>query len=154
MSEASILDTSWLLERYQVPGDSNPQRYEAVRRQAEAAVLRGRLYATVPVVFEVANHIVNVRNGHHRRRLIGNFRDAVSTSLEDEVPWTIVGPLRDDILLRAQDLAELADRFAAESATGYSLANISVIDLTQRLQSRGLRVHILTFNEQLAAYAG
>ena len=122
--------------------------------QAESAADQGRLYVTVPVLFEVANHIVHVRNGHHRRQLIVKFRGAVSGSLQDKTPWTIVGPLRDDILLRPQDLAKLADRFAAEAAIGYSLADISVIDLARRLQGRQVRVSILAFDKQLEAYAG
>lgn len=149
-----MLDTSWLLELYQVPGDSKPQRSQTVLAQAESAALEGRLYVTVPVLFEVANHIIHVRNGHHRRRLILQFRDAVRGSLQDDTPWTAVGPLRDQILLRAQDLAELADRFAAEASIGYSLADISVIDLTRRLQSRRVPVSILAYDKQLEAYAG
>lgn len=154
MSRAFVLDTSWLLELYQVPGDSKAQRHETVLAQAESAALEGRLYVTVPVLFEVANHIVHVRNGHHRRQLILKFRDAVRGSLRDETPWTVVGPLQDGILLRPQDLAKLADRFAAEAAIGYSLADISVIDPTRRLQGRQVRVSILAFDKQLEAYAG
>ena len=68
MSDAAILDTSWLLELYKVPGDSDPQRFEGVREEAEAVVAaQGRMYVTVPVLLEVGNHIVHVRNGHHRR---------------------------------------------------------------------------------------
>ena len=82
VSDAAILDTSWLLELYKVPGDSNPQRFESVREQAAVAA-QGRMHVTVPVLFEVANHIVHVRNGHHRRQLIRRFREDVSKSLRD-----------------------------------------------------------------------
>ena len=152
VSGAAILDTSWLLELYKVPGDSNPQRFESVREQAAVAA-QGRMHVTVPVLFEVANHIVHVRNGHYRRRLITRFREDVSKSLRDEVPWTVFRALQNDILLRAQDLIKLADRFAEESTTGYSLADISIIDLAQRLQKRQLKVRILAFDKQLEAYA-
>ena len=152
MSDAAILDTSWLLELYKVPGDSSPQRFEGVLKQAVAAA-QGRMYVTVPVLFEVANHIVHVRNGHHRRQLITRFRENVSTSLRDEVPWTVVRALQNNILLRAQDLIKLADRFVEGAAPSYSLADISIIDLAQRLQKRQLKVRILAFDEQLEAYA-
>lgn len=112
------------------------------------------MYVTVPVLFEVANHIVHVRKGHHRRQLIEKLRNDINASLHDETPWTIVGPLRDEILLRAQDLIGLADRLVTESAVGYSLADISVIDLARRLQQRGVKVDILAFDKQLEAYAG
>ena len=153
VSEAAILDTSWLLELYKVPGDSNPQRFEGVREQAVVAA-QGRMYATVPVLFEVANHIVHVRNGHRRRQLITRFGKEVSTSLGDEAPWTVARALQNDILLRSRDFIALADRFAEESSTGYSLADISIIDLAQRLRKRQLKVRILAFDKQLEAYAG
>lgn len=152
MSDATILDTSWLLELYQVPGDSKPQRHEHVLEQAKEAA-QGRMYVTVPVLFEVASHIVRVRNGHHRRSLIRKFREHLGTSLRDAVPWTVARAPQNDILLRAEDLIKLADRFAEESGAGYSLANISIIDLKQWLQRRQLNVRILTFNQQLQAYA-
>lgn len=152
MSDATILDTSWLLELYQVPGDSKRQRYEGVLDQAAIAA-QGRMYVTVPVLFEVANHIVHVRNGHRRRELIKRFREDVSSSLRDEAPWTVVHALQHNVLLRTQDLIALADRFAEESAAGYSLADITVIDLAQRLQKRQLQVRILAFDKQLEAYA-
>lgn len=152
VSNATILDTSWLLELYQVPGDSKPQRHKPVLKQAEEAGF-GRIYVTVPVLFEVANHIVHVRNGHHRRRLIVRLQKDLSASLRDEVPWVVVGVLQNDILMRKQDLIQLADRLVAESGHGYSLADISIIDLAQRLQKRQVNVRILAFDKQLEAYA-
>ena len=112
------------------------------------------MLVTVPVLFEVANHIVHVRDGYQRRELILKYRDDVNASLEDDVPWTVVRALQDDILLRAQDLIELTDRFVGESSVGYSLADISIIDLAQRLQRRRQEVDILAFDKQLEAYAG
>ena len=154
LSDATILDTSWLLELYEVPGDSKPQRHESVLKQAKEAWLgRMNVYVTVPVLFEVANHIVHVRNGHHRRRLIVRLQKDLSASLRDEVPWVVVGALQNDILMREQDLIKLANRLVAESGHGYSLADISIIDLAQRLQKRQLNVSILAFDKQLEAYA-
>lgn len=113
------------------------------------------MLVTVPVLFEVANHIVHVCNGDRRRKLIEQYRNDVVGSLTNEAPWTVVPTLReDDILLRAQDLVDLAGRFAEVSAVGYSLADISIIDLAQSLQKREVVVTILAFDKQLEAYAG
>ena len=152
MTDCTILDTSWLLELYQVPGDSKKERHEGVLRQATAAA-EGRILVTVPVLFEVANHIVHVRNGHHRRHLIKQYSEDMRSSLENETPWTIVRRLQDDILLRTEDLTELASRFVKESGIGYSLADISIIDLARQLQNRNQTVHILAFDKQLEAYS-
>ena len=154
MTDITILDTSWLLELYQVPGDSKQERHRHVVEQAKRAA-RGRMLVTVPVLFEVANHIVHVRNGYRRRKLIERYQEDVVGSLtEEEAPWTVIPTLRDsDILLRAQDLVDLAGRFAKTSSVGYSLADISIIDLAQSLQKRGMTVAILAFDKQLEAYA-
>lgn len=152
MTDCTILDTSWLLELYQVPGDSKKARHKGVLRQAEAAT-QGRMLVTVPVLFEVANHIVHVRNGHHRHRLIKQYTEHVNTSLNGETPWTVVRRSQDDILLRTEDLIELADRFVEAAGPGYSLADISIVDLALRLQRRKQSVQILAFDEQLEAYS-
>ena len=66
MTDIAILDTSWLLELYEVPGDSKQERRRTVVEQAEWAIQVGML-VTVPVLFEVADHIVRVSNGDRRR---------------------------------------------------------------------------------------
>ena len=136
-----------------MPGDSKKARHKGVLRQAEAAA-QGRMLVTVPVLFELANHIVHVRNGHHRRRLIKQYTEHLGTSLKDEIPWTVVRRSQDDILLSTEDLIELAHRFARESSTGYSLADISIVDLARRLQKRKQTVRVLAFDKQLEAYSG
>ena len=65
----------------------------------------------------------------------------------------VVGALQHDILMREQDLIKLVDRLVAESGHGYSLADISIIDLARRLQQRQVKVRILAFDKQLEAYA-
>ena len=153
VTDVTVLDTSWLLELYQVPGESKPERHRRVLEQAERAA-QGRMMVTVPVLFEVANHLVHVRNGNQRRKLIERYREDVVDSLEQETPWTVVRALQHNgILLRTQDLVGLAGRFANASSVGYSLADISIIDLTQSLHKRGMAVAILAFDKQLEAHA-
>lgn len=153
MTGMTVLDTSWLLELYQVPGDSKRERHRPVLEQAKQAA-QGTMMVTVPVLFEVANHLVRVGNGNQRRKLIERYREDVVDSLEQETPWTVVRALQHNgILLRTQDLVDLAGRFANASSVGYSLADISIIDLTQSLHKRGMAVAILAFDKQLEAYA-
>lgn len=152
MTDLTILDTSWLLELYQVPGDSKKERHQEVLQQARVAA-QGRILVTVPVLFEVANHIVHVRSGHHRHRLIEKYSDDLGTSLEDDTPWEVVRP-KEDILLRTKDLIEMSRRLVGASGPAYSLADISIIDLARRLQAKQQVVRILAFDKQLEAYAG
>lgn len=147
-----ILDTSWLLEFYAVPKHSRKPRHERAIAQAED-VSSGKMFVTLPVLFEFANHLVRVEPGGRRRKLIGQYRDDVTESLI-ETPWTIVGEPDGGALLRADTLIELAGRFVSHSGRGYSLADISVIDLASRLQEQRRVVEILTFDRELAGYAG
>ena len=153
VTDVTVLDTSWLLELYQVPGESKPERHRRVLEQAERAA-QGRMMVTVPVLFEVANHIVRIRNVSQRRKLTEQYHEDVVGSLTQETPWTVIGASQHNgILLRTQDLVDLAGRFAKVSSVGYSLADISIIDLTQSLHKRGMAVAILAFDKQLEAYA-
>lgn len=76
----TVLDTSWLLELYQVPGDSKRERHQPVLEQAKQAA-QGRMMVTVPVLFEVANHLVRVRNASQRRKLTEQYHEDVVGSL-------------------------------------------------------------------------
>ena len=153
MSDVAILDTSWLLELYRVPGYFKDSRTELVRTQtAELVDAQYELFATVPVLFEVASHITHVRDGRRRRelgeRLLGNIR----ASLDRSRPWTVanVGP---DILLRSQDVIRLAERFLESSGPNYSFADISIIDLATELRRPERVVKILAFDGQLLSYS-
>lgn len=152
VSTYSVLDTSWLLELYGVPRKSRSDRRATVIEQARAA--RGRMVVTLPVLFELAGHLVHVHSGRQRHALVERYRDEVGRSIAQNTPWTVMPRRGNGILLKAQDLVALAKRFAAESAFGYSLADLSILDLVEQLRTRGHGVDILTFDDQLASHAG
>lgn len=153
MSGAAILDTSWLLELYRVPRYFKESRTLPVRTEtADFVQAGGELFVTVPVPFEVATHITHVRDGRRRRNLAERLRDDIRNSLDRESPWTVATNGL-DILLRSEDLVQLAQRFLESSGNGYSFADISVIDLSIRLRRPGKLVKILAFDKQLTAYS-
>ena len=149
----AILDTSWLLELYRVPGFFEESRTSHVRDEP-ARLIDGQfeLFATVPVLFEVASHITRVDRGHRRRALTKRLLKDIEGSINRDVPWTIV-TVGSDILLRSEDVVRLAERFLESSGPNYSFADISVIDLTTDLRRRGREVRILAFDGQLLAYS-
>ena len=153
LSGAAILDTSWLLELYRVPRYFKESRTLPVRTEtADFVQAGGELFVTVPVPFEVATHITHVRDGRRRRNLAERLRDDIRNSLDRESPWTVATNGL-DILLRSEDLVQLAQRFLESSGNGYSFADISVIDLSIRLRRPGKLVKILAFDKQLTAYS-
>ena len=150
----AILDTSWLLELYRVPGYCKKSRFRSVQEKTGGIInAGGELLVTVPVLFEVANHVTHVRDGRRRRELNERFRDDVKQSIYGFGPWTIVATGK-HILLRSEDLIRLADRFLQAAGENYSFADISIIDLVATLQGKNRAAEILTFDGQLAAYAG
>jgi len=155
MSKAAILDTSWLLELYRVPRDSDADRTDQVREETTEIVGDdGELFVTVPVPvpFEVASHITRVKDGRQRRRLSKKLFEDVKSSMGQDEPWTIIG-VGKDVLLRTEDLLHLAERFLQESGPNHSFANISIIDLATELRKRNPDTTILTFNAALKSHS-
>ena len=153
LSGTAILDTSWLLELYRVPGYLDESRTPFVQNEtAELIDARCELVVTVPVLFGVASHITHVPDGRRRRTLSKKLRDDIKSSIERESPWMIATVGR-NILLRTEDVIQLAERFLASSGPNYSFANISIIDLAAELRRAGRAVKILTYHRQLASYS-
>ena len=153
LSGPAILDTSWLLELYRVPGYFKESRTEHVRgRTAELIETGSELFVTVPVLFEVASHITHVRDGGRRYQLGERLLDDIETSLDRDSPWTIIR-IGSEILLRSRDVIRLAARFLESSGPNYSFADISIIDLAAELRRPGRTVRILAFDEQLLSYS-
>ncbi|MCY4182589.1 MAG: hypothetical protein OXF43_06845 [Gammaproteobacteria bacterium] len=152
-SRVGILDTSWLLELYRVPGHFDDSRAQQIYSKTDELITRNcELLVTVPVLFEVSQHITHVKSGHRRRTLSKKFRDNIASSVAEDTPWTI--PTIDKgTLLRAEDIIKLADRFVASYGQNYSFADISIIDLTEQFRQKDRVVTILTFDKQLLAYS-
>lgn len=153
LSGAAVLDTSWLLELYRVPGYFKECRTPQVHTETDQLVVAGyELFVTVPVLFEVASHITHVRDGGRRRALGKQLVDDIGSSLAHDSPWTIPA-IGSDILLRSEDVIRLAKRFLESSGPNYSFADISIIDLVAELRRPGKPIKIKAFDRQLASYS-
>ena len=153
LSDAAILDTSWLLELYQVPGHSSESRkLRVLTETAEFVTADGELFVTVAVLFELANHIVHVRGGKYRRSLAEKLLFDIRSAVDQDSPWTIA-TVNPSILLRPRDVVELAEKFVYSSGPNYSFADISIIDLAKELRHSFSAVKILEFDAQLKSYS-
>ena len=82
LSGTAILDTSWLLELYRVPGYFDEARTPHVlTATAKLIDAKSELFVTVPVLFEVASHITHVRDGRRRHFLGERLRDDITSSI-------------------------------------------------------------------------
>lgn len=136
---AFVLDTSYLLEFYGVPGFSEASFRTRVRERIKAAVRRGdTLHVPFAVVFETANHIADANDWTLAKRLRDDLRDSAANG----IPW-VVRTAGDDTLLRVADLLELCERLHVEfAAQGIGLSDAAVIEHADRIKRRYVTGHM------------
>jgi hypothetical protein len=146
-----VVDTSYLLELYQVPSYSDAAAYVEVKARFERAVIaRSRLYVPFPAVFEVANHIVDGRDGGVIVPLAKRFVADVLQSFESTVPF-IITPHIDEENLKAL-LRVFSGKLAPQRI---GLTDGSMIEEARRLKDKYGRqayVHIWTKDRRLKAH--
>lgn len=151
-----VIDTSYLLELFDVPGCSTQKAREEIKIRIAAAAQSGaRLYVTVPCIYELANHIADVSDGNVRRSLAERLRDDVLSSLDSNpsTPWTIIPSQQLDAFKNL--IVSFVDNHVIQKGVG--LSDSTLIDEAHRLkrdryQRRGSPVHIWTKDKALKAY--
>lgn len=149
---AYLIDTSYLLELYAIPGKSTPEAIIEVRERLRSAAERGSpLYVTVPSIYELAKHIVRIRDGNQRRRYAVHVKNDVLSSLEKGTPWSVIPSRQLDAL--GQLVSSFIDNHIHE---GIDLTDSTLIDEARRLRRErykgsGWRVHIWTTDGNLKA---
>ena len=147
-----VIDTSYLLELYAIPGKSTPDAVSEIRNRLRvAAASRSPLYVTVPSIYELTKHIVRIPDGNQRRRYAVHVKNDVLSSLDDGTPWTVI-PSR-----QLDTLGQLVSSFVENHIhEGIDLTDGTLIDEARRLRQEryrgtGWRVHIWTTDERLKA---
>lgn len=149
---AYVIDTSYLLELYAIPGKSTPEAIAEVRERLRSAAERGSpLYVTVPSIYEFAKHIVQISDGNQRRHYAIRLKNNVMSSLKEGTPWTVIPSQRLDALGRL--LSSFVENHIHD---GIDLADGTLIDEARRLKRERYRgsewsVHIWTKDGNLKA---
>lgn len=140
-----VLDTSYLLEIAGCGRDSHPTARVEVRSRFSQAVKKGgRFFVPLPCLFELGDHIADVRHDAERLKLATWLCTTVATCLAKSEPWIITPTQKpEDVLppllerfvpLASKQRIGLVDAFTAEEATR----------LKQRYGELKSRVHIWT----------
>jgi hypothetical protein len=147
-----VIDTSYLVELFAVPGHSSPGSIEAIRKKHEVAIKNeGRLYVPFPCIIELGNHIASVADGRKRRQLANILRDTVISSVDSFSPWTITPACTIDLLPQTTDewLAKFVD-------INVGLTDSFVVQEAERIKAKyesfGYEIHIWTRDVNLKAY--
>lgn len=160
-----VVDTSYLLELFEVPHrykySSSPESVAAVQKKFHQALTAGtQLFAPLPVLFELGNHIADVKNGAHRRRLALQLQETVSQWLAGDGPITIVSAMDDSRTVQdfCAALSALTKKFSDLAPSQHGLTDTAVVLEAERLRSKHsnsslvkYQVHIWTRHQSLKA---
>ena len=148
-----VLDTSYLLELYAVPGSSTEEAIREIRSRYDAALGRGDpLFVPLGCIYELGNHIADVSDGTRRRQLTLAVEEDVRSSLDpDTVVWKITPvPAVEALPGLFEDFRK---RFIPLSI---GLTDTHVIQEAEKLsgdrETFGYKVHIWTKDKQMKSY--
>ncbi len=147
-----VIDTSYLLELFSVPGYSTKKAVEEIKNRFEKAFEnKSRLYVPLPCIYELANHIADVPDGEIRKKLAQIIYDTVQTSVETNNPWNITPSTG------LENLPDLLKKYTEEFVIQQiSLTDTSVIQEAKRLKKKysdsRYTVHIWTKDKTQKAF--
>lgn len=157
-----VLDTSYLLELFAVDGYSGSESVKEVRARVAKSIEAGsEMFVPMPVLFELANHIADVKHADHRKKLVEHMHRAVTSSIKEGAPWIITPPGNSDSLQELMEVLHgITSRFATEFAQQkLGLTDTAVIMEAERLKKsypssrlKNYLVHIWTRHAALKAY--
>ena len=153
MNRIYIIDTSYLLELYQVPGKSDAGSSREVKKRFITAISdQARMLIPLGVLFELCNHIAGVANGDQRAKLSWRVAQDVEESCTNpHFPWRLTPA---DSLER---LRVHIDRYAkafAPMQIGLTDTQVTAVADDSKSKHSGLdyNVHIWTRDAALKAF--
>ena len=153
MNYVYVIDTSYLLELYKIPGCYVETAYTLVKAKFKIGSARKSLFVVpVPCIFELANHIAHIGDGNLRKVFSDRLYTMVEKSIANEIPWII--PPHKDI---DNVLVELCRIFANEHvANMVGLTDTYIIREAMywktKYNSSHYHVHIWTKDRKIKAY--
>lgn len=142
-----IIDTSYLLELFGIPGHSTPEAVSLIEKRYDQALRdKHRLVVPQPCIFELGNHLAQVKNGYYRKQLANILLNVIEESVVTEKPWTIT-PVGGVEFLPTL-FKEFTQNYVVQSV---GLVDTFIIQEAKRLKSSQTLVHIWTKDWALKA---
>ena len=146
-----VIDTSYLLELFKVPNYSNTSSItEITDRFKNAIINKSRFFVPLPCIFELGNHIADVRKGSIRKKLADSFYKTIKSCVEENGPWIIIPSASIDRL--TQLCKNFSENFVIEKV---GLTDTAVIIEANRLKEKyssfHYKVHIWAKDSSLKA---
>ncbi len=161
MAKIIILDTSYMLELFGVPLDSQPCRTEEARRIFQEAIERAYdIFCPLSVLYELANHIVDIKNHNLQREIAMRFKGMVEGAFTEDTPFAIIPngnltPIHEEL----SSLPDLCHQYQTNIRMGLGLTDCTIIDVANTLKQnyasrrRNWPAHIWTTHAALKALA-
>lgn len=136
MSKIIVLDTSFLIEFFKIPVDSNANLHEqAVTLFEEAIINKYDIYCPLSVLYELANHIVDINHHLQQREIAANFTRTILQAWEEEIPFTIIpGNIEHSNYHDLARLPELCAEYEQTIRQGLGLTDCTIIDAARKLK--------------------
>ncbi len=159
MSKIIVLDTSFLIELFKIPMDSNQQLHDQAIVLLEDAIRnKYDIYCPVSVLYELANHIVDIKSHEAQRSIAEKFTEMVLTSWHEKVPFIIIPGDMDDFETHGiARLPELCNDYKTSIRQGLGLTDCTTIDTARKLKAsyterlKRWPTHIWTLHRKLKA---
>lgn len=137
MAKIIVLDTSYMLELFAVPLDSKPCRSAEARRLFEEAINSGfDIYCPLSVLYELANHIVDIKNNDLQREIAEHFKKMVEGAFTSDIPFSIIPngnstPVHKELA----SLPILCRDYQDKIRMGLGLTDCTIIDVAHTLKA-------------------
>lgn len=152
MTNRIVVDTSYLVELFEIKNKSNKNAVKEIKSRFAQAIKAGSLlYVSTSALFELANHIAHVNDGDQRRKLAIKLKATVEKSKNEKNPW-IIEPCEElaDIEQLMEALIQFSEQYASQ---GLGLTDTSIVLIAENLkkQYKQDNVYIWTTDEDLKA---
>lgn len=136
MAKIIVLDTSFLLELFKVPLDHVQEKHEMAVALFEDAIKKSYdIYCPLGVLYELANHIVDIQNHAAQRVIAENFKTMVLSAWTKNTPFTIVPSGNSEhAFIELSSLPTLCQRYQENIRQGLGLTDCSIIDVAMTIK--------------------
>lgn len=140
-----LVDTSYWLELFKVPHHFNKHHHEEIKNRFEKAFNdKAGLFLPLPGLYELGNHIAQVKDGNKRKELA----DKLFYTIFDDDTFLTVTPANP-----VEELREFLQKFKEEYVIqAIGLVDTLVIHEAWRLKKSTNRVHIWTTDHHVKAH--
>lgn len=132
MTISYVIDTSYLCELFRLPDYYEEEAADEIEKRFRLAIEnRCRFFVPMSCIFELADHIADVRVGTERRRIGNKLLEAVKSSVTEDYPWVITPPV-----LKEEIVSMLEDFVSNLLPSRIGLTDSSVVSEAKRIKEK------------------